>query len=191
LYKNSIYGKNININDVIFSDDYLRVFVIRKDSVHMEKKIIRNIINGVLLLLISIYFVLIVGCVNVEKSKMQIINIISAQINISVPQDTNLIEKYESPIFLHGRLPKYYVFQFDQEPEDFLYDNNFQKNDSDELEQLIIKELEEDNEKYKLKIPKDRMVRFDESYLLVYQENNYCLIYYPKNNELIVFVFSK
>jgi len=35
------------------------------------------------------------------------------------------------------------------------------------------------------------MVRFDESYLLVYQENNYCLIYYPKNNELIVFVFSK
>ena len=155
----------------------------------MKKEKHKNLIY--IVLLISIYLLLIVGCRNNDNLKLKIISIINEQINVNIPQDVKLIDKYESPFFMHGRLPKYYVFQFDQEPEDFFFFFYFKKNDNNELEQLIINTLEEENEKYKLKIPEDIIISFDESYLLVYRENNYCLVYYTEDYKLIVFVFSK
>ena len=145
--------------------------------------------QALILLMFSIF--LLIGCTNDKKTTKNIIDIVREQTNINIPQDANLIEKYETSLFLHGRLPKYYIFQFDKEPEEFLLNNTFQEIKNDVFEKNITNKLESENKKYNLKIPKESLITFDELYLYKYQEDDYCLIYYPNDYKLIVLIFSK
>ncbi len=144
-----------------------------------------------LLILLILPLFLLIGCTNDKKATKNIIDIVKKQTGISIPQDANLIEKYETSLFLHGRLPKYYIFQFDKAPEEFLVNNTFQEVKNDVFEKNIINILENENKKYNLKIPEESLIKFDELYLYTYQEDDYCLIYYPNDYKLIVFIISK
>lgn len=156
-----------------------------------------NMKKQILILLILPLFLLI-GCTNDKKETKNIIDIVKEQTNISIPQEANLIEKYEKHALIRGMSPSYYVFQFDQEPEEFLLNYGFQEKRKgidvydqlmiDDFEEYIIYHLKAENETYKLKIPEESLITFDELYLFIFKEWNYLLVYYPNDYKLIVYI---
>ena len=146
----------------------------------------------IMIVLFSILsFAIFIGCSNNEIKTKQVIDIVKEKTNINIPLDAILMEKYETPLFIHGTLPHYYIFCFDQEPKEFLFDNTFQDIKNDEIEQIIINKLKMSNKKHKLKIPEDSLIKFDELYLFIYREDDYCLIYYPNDYKLIVYIMPQ
>ncbi|MBQ7277256.1 MAG: hypothetical protein IJS58_08440 [Bacilli bacterium] len=161
----------------------------------------RKKIMSIVILFLILNSIFIIGCSNteVEDKKEFYMHRIEEQIEIIIPQDANLIGAYSSQIFMHGRHPSYCVFQFDQEPEEFLLNNGFQEKKSDmdredqytieKLEKKIINELKTEIRVNKMQIPKDDLITFEESYLFIYHEGlQYYLIYYPSDYKLIVYI---
>lgn len=147
----------------------------------------------VLLCLISVFalvicFILLSWCETTKKSKEYIINLIEEEIDVVIPSEFEIEEQYSSNIFMHGRLPNYYIFKASSEPTSFLSDYSFIKNENKPIEEDINDRMIKENEAYNLRIPKSSLIDFSKEYLLVYKKNNYFLVYYVDTCELIVYI---
>ena len=142
----------------------------------------------VIFIIFVFYCTFLCGCNLFKKSEETIINLIEKEINIVISDEFELEEQYSSNIFMHGRLPFYYIFKANCEPTAFLYNYGFTKNDSVSVEDDIIDTLLKENEAYNLRIPDSSLIDFSNDYLLVYKKDDYCLIYYVDLFKLIIFI---
>lgn len=147
-------------------------------------------IKKVIVIILILYCLLLSGCRFEKKSKESAISLIDRLIKITIPDEFELIEHYYSNIFLHGRLPNYFIFKADSEPIDFLDEYGFSENDNKTIEEKIIDIVSKESEAYNLKIPEKNLIDFTKEYLLVYQEDNYYLVYYVESYELIIYIVA-
>ena len=66
-------------------------------------------IKKVIVIILILYCLLLSGCRFEKKSKESAISLINQLIKITIPDEFELIEHYYSNIFLHGRLPNYFI----------------------------------------------------------------------------------
>ena len=149
----------------------------------------RKILKAFILSILSSFIVLIMwGCKLNEKSKDTIIDMIESEIEVVIPDEFEIKEQYRSNIFMHGRLPSYYIFKTYSEPTTFLSDYAFEKNDNKKVEEDIINTLLEENIAFNLKIPESSLIDFSCDYLLFYKKDNFYLIYLVNSYELVVYI---
>ena len=145
-------------------------------------------VKTLILLFVIIMSSFAMGCMRKTVDKCTIINSIEEKIGIHIPNEAELLEYYNTRIFVHGRLPVYCIFEFDKEPTDFLASNYFDGKENADVEQAILEKLSVENDTYDLRISNDSFFVFDKDYLMIYEEYNYCLVYYSDSQRLYVFI---
>ena len=126
-----------------------------------------------------------------DYSDEDIKSLIVKNIDVVIPDEAILEKRYHSPVNLVGRLPKYYIYNFEDEPTAFLEEYNLTEDRDKYIEDEIYDYLLGDNRAYKLNIVENDLLNFEEKHLLVYKVCNYCLFYYVDTKQLIVYILSK
>ena len=143
------------------------------------------------IIVLVLCYVMLCGCKNLKMNRDSIVKLIEKETNVVIPSEFEIKEQYSSDIFMHGRLPNFFIFKTNAEPTSFLRNYDFTVNNSEIIEENITDTITKENEAYNLRIPKNSLIDFTKDYLLVYQKDNCYLVYYVDIHELIVYIVAQ
>ncbi len=154
-------------------------------------KKIKKLLTIGLALLLMLCMGYVVGCTD-NNQKGNVITATEKNTGVRIPQECKLLYNYmpENPnIFpVPGRDEDYYVFEFENEPTEFLEENGFSDEKSVDYEEELLRggfglmELSMAE-----KIPEEYMLDFDSQYFWL-EMKGYYFTYFTDMQRLIIFV---
>lgn len=163
----------------------------------MEKEIIGKALRSVfiiftILLVGGICLFSLSGCDNEKRRLKSAINYIYEVTDIEIPEDCKLLFRYSDPSFHSGMYEGYYVFEFAEEPTDWVKENFYnptgEKADVsyfwDFFTRGYFREYFEENKTER--ITEEFVPNFDTEYLSLYKERIF-IFYFPDTMRLMVY----
>lgn len=163
----------------------------------MEKEIIGKALRSVfviltILLVGGICLFSLSGCDNEKRRLKSAINYIYEVTDIEIPEDCKLLFRYSDNSFHSGMHEGYYVFEFAEEPTDWVEENFY--NPTGEKAHIgdfwhcfrrgYFREYFEENKTER--ITEEFVPNFDNEYLSLYKERIY-IFYFPDTMRLMVY----
>lgn len=163
----------------------------------MEKEIIGKRLRSVfviltILLVGGICLFSLSGCDNEKRRLKSAINYIHEVTDIEIPEDSKLLFEYTDPSFHSGMYEGYYVFEFAEEPTDWVEENFY--NPTGEKAHLgrfwdfftrgYFREYFEENKTER--ITEEFIPNLDAEYLLIFKNGIY-ILYFPDTMRLMVY----
>ena len=155
------------------------------------KKIKKLLTIGLALLLMLCMSISLVGCTD-NNQKENVITATEKNTGVRIPQECKLLYNYTPEnlnIFpVPGRDEDYFVFEFENEPTEFLVENGFSNEKSVDYEEELLRgafglmELSMAE-----KIPEEYMLDFDSQYFWL-EMKGYYFTYFTGTQRLIIFV---
>ena len=154
-------------------------------------KKIKKLLTIGLVLLLMLCMGFVVGCTD-NNQKENVITATEKNTDVRIPQECKLLYNYTPEnlnIFpVPGRDEDYYVFEFENEPTEFLEENGFSDEKSVDYEEELLRgdfglmELSMAE-----KIPEEYMLDFDSQYFWL-EMKGYYFTYFTDMQRLIIFV---
>lgn len=164
----------------------------------MEKEIIVKRLRSVfviltILLVGGICLFSLSGCDNEKRQLESTIIYIKRLTEIEIPEDCKQIFEYSDNSFHNGMHEGYYVLEFEEEPTDWLEENNFFNpkgekahlgNFWDDFKRGYFREYFEENKTER--ITEEFIPNLDAEYLLIFKNGIY-ILYFPDTMRLMVY----
>lgn len=156
-------------------------------------KILKQMLGCILLLAVCFAMsISMTGCSeyaqknNMKHAKERIYDITG----IEIPSEAEPIYSFFDSTFVNGRRAQLVVFEFDEEPTEWIEDNKFKLWEAGKVDPFFLKDFQFMTLKDEInEIPKEYQPNFEEVSWHKYDKNHMVYFYYyPSNQRLIVFI---